>query len=183
MSKTGDIKPQIEVLGSNSLVVDGKTFDLVKNPAESQRSIEAEELKRILQLELARRAILKGLAASYRALEQKRREDPELTISVPPLFVVRLGLQRQLTQIITREALGGLRKAADSIYTEVDKIKPRYQAYWRAISENGFIPHVVTNYGFGRSGGIYLRLQVPHTDMEKEIGYEFPIKLRPEEPS
>ncbi len=179
---SSDTEPHIRASGS-TLVVDGKTFDLVKNPADSQRSLEAEELKRILRSEVARRAILSGLAASYRMLEQKRRDDPDLTISVPPLFVVRLGLQNQLTSIITPAALGGFKKISKSIYTDINEIEPPYQVYWRAISENGFLPDVLTNYGSGHiMGSIYLRLHAPHAEMEEELGYEFPEKLRPEDP-
>lgn len=175
-------EPQISASGG-TLVVDGKTLDLVKNPADSQRSIEAEELKRILQADIARRAILSGLAASYRVLEQKRLSDPDLTISAPPLFVVRLGLQKQLTSIITPAALGGFKQTGNkSIYTDINEIEPPYQAYWRAISENGFLPDVLTNYGSGHiTGSIYLRLHAPHAEMEEELGYEFPEKLRPKD--
>lgn len=167
-------EPRVKVSGG-CLVVDEKTFDLVKNPADSQRSIEAEELRRILQLEVARRAIISGLAASYEVLERKKRDDPDLTINVPPLFVVRLGLQRQLTKIITPEALGGYKKTGNkSIYTDIDEVKARYQDYWRAISENGYIPYILTNYGFGRTGGIYLNLHAPKAEVETELGRELP---------
>ncbi len=65
-----DTEPHIRVSG-NDLIVDGRSLDLVKNPADSQRSIEAEELSRILQLEVTRRAIISGLVTSFKALERK----------------------------------------------------------------------------------------------------------------
>lgn len=170
----GDVEPQVQVSG-NTLVVDGKAFDLIKKPADFQRSIEAGELKKILQPELARKAIIGGLIASYKTLARRREIDPDLTISVPPLFVIRLGLQRQLTKIITPAALKGYTKTGDkSIYTEIDEIKPKYHGYWRAISENNFIPYILTNYGFKSTGDIYLNLHVPKAELEEELGEELP---------
>jgi len=168
---TPPLEPEAKVsVGGNTLLIGDKPLDLVKDLAHVGKEISAEQLRKALQTELARWAIIDGLIASYRVLEQKQQEDPDLTISVPPLFVIRLAKYNQAKKIITPEGLGGYPKTGNkSHYREIEEIKPRYQAYWKAVSENGFRPHVLTGYGDRRGGGIYLMLNVAEWEIEAEL--------------
>lgn len=163
------------VSSGNDLLVEGDTLNLEKSKRMGGKEISAEELKKVLGLEVARRAIVLGIAANYRKLQELKRRDPDLTISPPALFVVRFASPFRDKKVFTPEALV---RNNTSIHTKINDLKPPYHDYWRAVSENGFIPHVLRNYGDAQLGGIYLKLHVPHAEIEEEIGYEFPKYLQ-----
>jgi hypothetical protein len=165
----------IRVSSGNNLLIDNETLNLWKSKRVGGKEISAEELKRILGLELARRAITQGIVANYKKLQQLKESDSDLTISPPALFVVRFASPFHDKRVFTPEAL---ERNNTSIHTEVNDLKTKYHAYWRAVSENGFIPHVLRGYGDIHTGGIYLKLRVPHPEIEDEMGYEFPEELQ-----
>lgn len=169
-----DREKEIKISSNNALLVDGEKFNLEKSKLAGGKEVSAEELKKILGLELARRAIIQGIVANYEKLKERKAGDPDLTISPPSIFVVRFASPFRDSKVFTPEALEG----NNTIHTKIEDLKSQYHDYWRSVSEYGFIPHVLRGYSDIRMGGIYLKLRVPHQEIEEEMGYEFPEELK-----
>jgi hypothetical protein len=146
-----DIALQVKASG-RSISVNGEQLTLPLDP---------EKLQTILGL--GRNAIIQSILATF--IETKQRH-PDLTVSPPPLFVIRFGTQSQEKRIFTPKGLDN----NTSIHTQIDELKEKYHPYWRAVGNAGFRPEVRSNLTGPSVGGIWLMLHKLQSNLKIRVG-------------
>ncbi len=124
-------------------------------------NIGPEKLSRTLHI--GREAILYAIQDAYERLKERKERDPDLTISPPPLFVVRFGTQAQAKRILAPKGLDN----NTCVHKYMDELAWPYRPFWQAVNDEGFRPEVRSGLVDSQKefSGIWLMLHAREPDI------------------
>jgi predicted acetyltransferase len=150
--EAGQRKPDVVVSEGDFLLIDGRSLTSKDDPELLRYALS--------DFEYIRSALKAGM-------ENNRRQHPDLVISTPPLFAVKLASAagRRPFKVVEEEAYWS--NDTGGSYRHISDIKPKYHAFWIAVEQSGLVPEVrhLTTRG---SSDVWLYARLPEMDLSQK---------------